>query len=375
MPKHIYLIAGEASGDFLGAQLMKAVKAQVPDTKFSGIGGTLMKEQGLESLFPMNDLSVMGIFEVLPRLRLILKRIKQTTLNIINNKPDIVITIDAPDFSFRVIKGVRKRINNAPKFIHYVAPTVWAWRPKRAAKVAKFLDGMICLFNFEPAYFEKEGLKAIAVGHPMMESGIKEAKPAVIGKADTKKIGLFFGSRGGEIKRISPVILKTIQRIIEEDPNLELIIPTLPHLENQIFDILKDIKVPCHVITDKDKKWSAFKACDVALAVSGTVGLELAAANVPHVIAYRMNPITYKIIRRFIKAPYAHLANIILEREVVPEFIQEDCDPEDIAFELLSLMDNERYQRNQTDGFIKVRESIGSLENPSKTAADFILDL
>ncbi len=377
--KHIYLIAGEASGDFLGAQLMKAIKTQAPNTQFSGIGGDLMIEQGLNSLFPMTDLSVMGVFEVLPRLKLILKRIKQATDNILNLNPDIIVTIDAPDFSYRVIKRVikrhRKHNSTPPKFIHYVAPTVWAWRPKRAAKVAQFLDGIICLFDFEPIFFKKEGLTAIAVGHPMIESGIKEAKEAALGAPDTEKIGVFFGSRDGEIKRISPIILETIQKIIKDKPKVELIVPTLPHLKDKISELLKDIDVPVHIETNKENKWSIFKACDVAIAVSGTVGLELAAANVPHVIAYKMSPITYQIIRRFIKTPYAHLANIIRGHEVVPEFIQDECNADDISAELLTLMENATYQRNQTDEFIKVRESIGSLENPSKTAADFILNL
>jgi len=174
-PKHIYLIAGEASGDFLGAQLMKAMKVQAPETTFSGVGGDLMIAEGLDSLFPMEDLSVMGIWEVLPRLRLILKRIKQTKEDILGVKPDVVVSIDAPDFSFRVQKKVRKAYDGAqeiaPKLVHYVAPTVWAWRPKRANKIAKFLDGIICLFDFEPDYFTQVGLKAISVGHPMMESG------------------------------------------------------------------------------------------------------------------------------------------------------------------------------------------------------------
>ena len=158
---------------------------------------------------------------------------------------------------------------------------MWAWRAKRAKKVAQFLDGLLCLFDFEPPYFEKEGLKAIAVGHPMMESGIKEAKSLTIGAPDADKIGVFFGSRQGEIKRVSPVILETLHKIIEEKPDVELIVPTLPHLKDQIAGLLKDIVVPVHIETDKDKKWPVFKACDVAIAVSGTVGLELAAANVP----------------------------------------------------------------------------------------------
>lgn len=373
MSKHIYLIAGEASGDFLGAQIMKAIKKIEPDTIFSGIGGQGMEEQGLNSLFPMSDLSVMGVFEVLPRLGLLIKRIKQTIANIKKIKPDIVVTIDAPDFCFRVIKGAKKDKSLPTKFIHYVAPTVWAWRPKRAKKIAAFLDGLICLFSFEPPYFEKEGLKSIAVGHPMMESGIKEAVAAIIGDINKAHIGVFFGSRQGEIKKIAPTIIDSLHKIIAEEPNIELIVPTLPHLENQIKELLKDFSVPVHIVTDKNNKWSIFKACDVAIAVSGTVGLELAAANVPHVIAYKMNPVTFSILKRVIKTPYAHLANIILHHEVVPEFIQNDCNSDDVAFELLTLLEDTSVQRDQKDAFIKVREAIGSIQSPSITAAEFIL--
>lgn len=374
MTKHIYLIAGEASGDFLGAQLMKALRKKDPDIQFSGVGGSLMQAQGLTSLFPMDDLSVMGLAEVLPRVGLLLKRIRQTSEDIEQKKPDKVITIDAPDFCYRVIKRVKKRSKTQPKFIHYVAPTVWAWRPKRAEKIATFLDGLICLFDFEPPYFEKEGLKAIAVGHPMMESGLIEAKPKSIGKPNSIKLGIFLGSRQGEIKRISPIILEAVQKIVVEAPEVELVVPTLPHLKNQVEQLFKEIKVPVHVFCDANNKWSVFKACDAAIAVSGTVGLELAACNVPHVIAYKMNKLTALIVRRLINTPYAHLANIIMGREIVPEFIQENCEPDDIANEVLFLLDDKTTVQAQQNGFETVRAKIGlGVKTPSEQAADFIL--
>ncbi len=374
MNNHIYLIAGEASGDFLGAQLMKALKARNPNIQFSGVGGDLMKAEGLQSLFPMNDLSVMGVAEVLPKLGLLLKRIKQTTDDIIQKQPDVVITIDAPDFCHRVIKRVKKRGRVSSKFIHYVAPTVWAWRPKRAAKIAKFLDGLICLFDFEPPYFEKEGLNAIAAGHPMMESGLSESQALTVGAASSQKLGVFFGSRQGEIKRISPIILKAVENIIKDKPDIELIVPTLPHLKSQIEDLLKDIKAPVHIMTDHAQKWSVFKACDAAIAVSGTVGLELAACDVPHVIAYKMNNLTAIIARRLIKTPYAHLANIIMGKEVVPEFIQDECLPDDISNEILFLLESASSANAQRKDFEVVRQKIGGgVKTPSEAAADFVL--
>lgn len=372
--KHIYLIAGEASGDFLGAQLMKSLKKQYPSAKFSGVGGDLMQSEGLKSLFPMHDLSVMGVIEVFSRLKLILKRIRQATNNIIKIKPDIVVTIDAPDFCYRVIKRVKKAQMDHPKFIHYVAPTVWAWRPKRAAKIAKFLDGLICLFDFEPPYFEKEGLSAIAAGHPMMESGLMMAEALSVGAASAPKLGIFFGSRQGEIKRISPTILNAVDLILKDKPNVELVIPTLPHLKDQIKALTAHIESPIHIFTDHTQKWSVFKACDAAIAVSGTVGLELAACDVPHVIAYKMNKMTALIARRLIKTPYAHLANIMLKGEIVPEFIQEECVPEDIANEVSFLLEDHASVQIQRKNFELIRQRIGAgVENPSDVATDYIL--
>jgi lipid-A-disaccharide synthase len=372
---HIYIMAGEASGDFLGAQLMAALKIENPNTQFSGVGGDLMKAQGLCSLFPMTDLSVMGVAEILPRLGLLLKRIRQTASDIEKVNPDIVVSIDAPDFCHRVIKRVKKKSSISLKFIHYVAPTVWAWRPKRAEKIAKFLDGLICLFDFEPPYFEKEGLKSIAAGHPMMESGLMEAQALSIGAEKTQKLGVFFGSRQGEIKRVSPVILETIERIIADKPDIELVIPTLPHLENQIKNLTKNIKNPIHIFTNYTQKWSVFKACDAAIAVSGTVGLELSACDVPHVIAYKMNSLTALILRRLIKTPFAHLANIIIGKEIVPEFIQEECQSEDIANEVLLLLDDVTTANLQLKNFEIIRNRIGGgVKSPSDIAAEFILN-
>lgn len=378
MSRHIYIIAGEASGDFLGAQLIYALKLKNPEIRFTGVGGQLMKNAGLSSLFPMQELSIMGIIEVVPKIPLMIKRIHQTVLNIEESKPDILITIDAPDFSFRVQKKINKRNNINVKQVHYVAPTVWAWKPKRAKKIAKFLDAILCLFDFEPPYFEKEGIKAIAVGHPMIETGIVEAKPILIGQSNTKKIGIFFGSRQGEIKKLSSVLTQSIQKIISNNKDIELIIPTLPHIRQQIEQITQGIEVPIHIFDSPKDKWAIFKACDCAIAVSGTVGLELAAADVPHVIAYKVNPITFQILSRVLKTKYAHLANIILQKEIVPEFIQDDCTVENISNAIIGLLKSNEKRQKQLAEFAKVQQKIGynkKQQRPSDLAADFILSL
>lgn len=382
--RHIYLIAGEASGDFLGAQLMKALREKTAgQIRFSGIGGPLMTAQGLESLFPMEELSVMGIAEILLKITNLLKRIKQTIEDIEKKQPDILVTIDAPDFSFRVVKGVRKRRMTQPKTVHYVAPSVWAWRPGRAKKIARFLDGLICLFDFEPPYFEKEGLRAIAAGHPMAEGDLLSCDGRIFRQSENigteeKTLGLLFGSRHGEIKRIGPVLRDAALMVAGKSSTPPAIIaPTLPHLKEKVETLLEGYPGSVHVITDPEKKWSAFSACDTAIAVSGTVGLELAAADIPHVIAFNMNPVTWEILKRVIKVRHAHLANIMLDRTIVPEFIQHECTPQKIAESALNLLNNPQEAAAQKRAFADIRRRIGvgEVQTPSQKAAGFILEL
>jgi len=379
MTKSLYIIAGEASGDIIGAGLIQALKAKTPDIEIHGIGGPLMEAQGLKSLFPMKELSLMGLFEIAPKVILILKRIKQTAEDIKQINPDYLVSIDAPDFSFRVHKAVKKASLKTEslkiKQVHYVAPTVWAWRPKRAKKIAQFLDGLICLFDFEPPYFEKENLKSIAVGHPMIESGIIEAKAQQIGRQDTQKLGVFMGSRQSELKRHGEIFQKAIGLVHKNNPALELVLPTLPHLKDSVEEILKPLDIPMHIITDQSDKWGVFKSCGAALAVSGTVGLELAVANIPHIIGYRMNPLTWKIVHRVIRTPYAHLANIIMQREIVPEYIQPNCTPENLAAGLNKLLNDAPHRQTQQTGFDDVRTKLGATVNSSELAVDFIFNV
>jgi lipid-A-disaccharide synthase len=373
MSRHIYLIAGEASGDFLGAQLIKALRIEEPGIRFSGIGGPLMIEEGLESLFPMSELSLMGIWEIAPKVMHLLKRIRQTVGDIEKKEPDAVVTIDAPDFAFRVQKKLKTRGRASVKQIHYVAPTVWAWRAGRAEHIAEFLDGIICLFHFEPPYFEAEGIRAVAAGHPVMEKAEMEdgqAKPASEGK---KTVGLFLGSRQGELKRVAPAILSAAAKIHAQDSATEFVLPTLPHLKAQVETIVKEYDFPAEVISGAEGKWAVMRACDAAIAVSGTVGLELAVADVPHIIGYKMNALTYAMLKRLVKVQYAHLANIICGKEIVPEYIQEECQPAKLALKTLDLLMNEQARQAQKAGFAEMRKKIGGEQKPSAAAAQFIL--
>jgi lipid-A-disaccharide synthase len=378
----VFIIAGEASGDRLGAALIAALKKRDVSLDIRGVGGPLMQQAGLgESLFPMDDLSLMGVVEVVPKIPHLLRRINQAVMAIKVFDPDVVVTIDSPDFSFRVQKKLKEAGVRARR-IHMVAPTVWAWRPGRARKIARFLDGLICLFPFEPPYFEREALKAVAVGHPVMSSGIldangKEFRFRHMMGIDQKILGLFPGSRAGEIERHAPILFDAARRLKNRHPDLALVVPTLENRKARIEELLREYHLNALVTTDAAEKWSAFKACDAAIAVSGTVGLELAVADVPHIIAYRMNALTWQIVRHVVKTKFAHLANIILGREIVPEFLQDDMTPENIFLALEDLFKGHELEIAQKAAFAAVRRNLlppPPQTNAADSAAAFILE-
>jgi lipid-A-disaccharide synthase len=375
----IFIIAGEESGDQLGAALMRALKDKIPQIEFRGIGGAAMKQAGLqESLFPMQDLSLMGLMEIVPKIPKMLNRIAQTVTAIKVFNPDIVLTIDAPEFCFRVQKEVKASRLRARQ-IHFVAPTVWAWRPERAKKVAAFLNGLICLFPFETKYFEEQGLHAVAVGHPVLKSGVLEANGSLFRRShgfgeDQKVLGLFFGSRNSEIERLSAIITKTAKRLSAGNPGLGFVVPTLPRWRDHLKALLARENIEAVVTSDPDEKWNAFKACDAALAVSGTVALEIAVAGVPHAILYRMNPVTWRILRHMVTTRHAHLVNIMLDHAVVPEFLQDDAAADKIAPAVEKLLTDPAEQEAQKQAFGRVREILqpDPARSPAEQAAAFV---
>lgn len=361
-----FIIAGEDSGDVLGANLIKALKVRFPECEITGIGGREMLMAGLDrSLFPIQRLSAMGIVEILPRIPEFLKLIKQTVCAVEQFQPHAVITIDSPDFCLRVQKSLKNRKNLA-KLIHYVAPTVWAWRPGRAKKIAQFLDGLICLFPFEPAYFTTEGLPAIFAGHPIVNSGIIEAKPdeflekyRIKLEKKPKTIGFFCGSRVGELDFSIPLYREIWSRISAEFSDIIAIIPTLPVFEKRLR---QEFFGPNVIITTDqgDKKFSVFKACDAAVAVSGTVTLELAIAGIPHLLVYKMSRFSWMILQRIIKTPYAHLGNILLNSPKYHEYIQ-DCAHVDIIYpDILRLL----REKNASEEGVRLSMCLQNLLTP-----------
>ncbi|MBL9029506.1 MAG: lipid-A-disaccharide synthase [Caedimonas sp.] len=368
---HLYLIAGEASGDQVGARLMQALRTKA-HVRFSGIGGPCMESQGLRSLFPMSDLSVMGIFEVLPHIPRLLKRLQETERDILEQRPDVVVTIDAPGFNFRLAKRLKKQ---GIPIIHYTAPTVWAWRPGRARKVARFLSHLLTLFPFEPPYFEKEGLPTTFVGHPLVEMDIgpqrKKSFRQRFGYAQTQPLlCLLPGSRQKEVDSLLPLFLNAVDILKSRLPDLEILLPVVPHLESAVCAHLKESSLSSfRIISDPQEKIAAMAASDVALAASGTVALELALTETPMVIAYKMNPLTAWVVRRLLLTRYACLVNILLNESIVPELLQENCTVGKIVESVLVEM-----QGSQREHLKKIRPLISPVSGtPSDIAAAQIL--
>ncbi|MBM7067706.1 lipid-A-disaccharide synthase [Actibacterium sp. 188UL27-1] len=373
----VFIIAGEPSGDMLGAAVMAGLRQQVPDISFIGVGGSGMEGQGLNSLFPMQDLSVMGIAEVLPKYFHLKRRIRQTADAVLAAAPDAMITIDSPDFSLRVAKLV-KAAWPSQKTIHCVAPTVWAWRPGRAVKMARVIDHVLALFPFEPPYMEAAGMGCDFVGHPVVAEPIATAAEIAAFRADLGAEGPVIlalpGSRQGEVTRLAPTFGQSLARVIAARPGARVIVPTVRAQAETVRDLVADWPGD-PLVLDPDKgprlKRAAFAAADVALAASGTVSLELAAAGTPMVIAYDMNWLSRQIISRMLIVDTVTLVNLVSETRVVPEFIGARCQPELIAPAILSVLDQ---PRSQQDAMIATMTALGrGGPAPGDRAADAVL--
>ena len=350
----IFLVAGESSGDRLGAALMRALReAHDGEIRFLGVGGVGMTEEGLESLFPISDIAVMGLTEVVPRVPTILKRMRQTREAVLQTPPDALITIDAPSFGLRVTKRVKSEIGARTALVHYVAPSVWAWRPGRAKKLASLVDHLLALLPFEPPYFEKEGLSCDFVGHPVAAHAepSDDEKRAFRAKHDIPEnaqlVVALPGSRRSEVARLGPIFGETLAPIARRRPGLRVVVPAAEHVATEVAALVARWPAQTIVIDPRGlpfaeaerRKRVAMSAADAALAASGTVSLELAAAGTPMVIAYRVSALSAAIARRLIKIDTATLVNLVSETRTVPEFLQDRCEPELISPALDRLLD------------------------------------
>lgn len=377
----VFIVTGEPSGDAIGGALIAALRARTGDrVRVAGIGGERMAEQGLKSLVPLSDLAVAGVAEVLPRAPLILRRVRETVAAIRAGRPDAVVTIDSSGFSWRIAQRLRRAGETLP-LVHYVAPMVWAWRAGRARRMARWYDHLLTLLPFEPPYFERVGLVATCVGHPVIEGGAGAGDAARFRAAhglaaDALLVTVLPGSRGGEVGRLMPAFGPALRLLEGKVGPFRVVVPTVENVAATVAEGVRGWTGEPIIVRGAAEKYDAFAASRAALAASGSVALELAMARLPMATAYRLNPMTHALLDRVLKVRQVNLVNLILGRTLIGEYIQRDCSPERLAEAMAMLIQDEAVRAAHLSGY---DEAIGRLGaggvSPSLTAADRILSL
>jgi len=374
----IWLLAGEPSGDVLGARLMAAFAARAPDLRFAGIGGPRMAALGLDSLFPMHDLAIMGLMEVVPGLFRMRRRLAEAAADIAARRPDVVVTIDSPDFALRLLKAIAPL--GLPR-AHYVAPQVWAWRERRVRHFRARWERLLCLLPFEPEFFARHGLPARFVGHPVLESGADRGDAARFRQhhslpAAARVVVLMPGSRRTEVDHLLPVYGKTIELLARSIPGLVPVVPVAAAVAARVRRAAASWPTPPLIVTETDDKHDAFAAALAALTKSGTSTLELALAGVPMAVTYRVNRLSAALARRLIRVPHVAMVNVLAGRPVVPELLQENCTPERLSTTLAALLASPEIAAAQRSGFRSVLAGLSPPEGlPSEAAAAAVLEL
>lgn len=359
-PLDVFIVAGEESGDRLGGPLMAALKVRTGgNVRFRGIGGAAMEAQGLQSQFPMEDVTAIGFGQVIGKLPLILRRIRETAAAISVSPPDVLLLIDSPDFTHRVARRVRKVLPALP-VVKYVSPTVWVWRPGRAKAMRAYVDHILALFPFEPSVHKNLGGPACTyVGHPLLEQlgDLRPSSPEETAARHAKERPLVLvlpGSRRSEIQRLGTIFGETIAEINEKRPDVEFLLPTLPNRLEQINEAISSWPLQPRVTASEQEKYAAFRRARAALAASGTVTLELALARVPMVTAYKVPRLEGFLVRPFLSGISVILPNILLNENLVPEFLQTDCTPANLARALLPLIEGGSERERQLSGFSRL---------------------
>ena len=371
----IYVIAGEQSGDILGARLMQTIRMRRPDIAFTGIGGGAMAAEGLVSLFPIRELSLMGLFEVLPKIFRVSSLLRQVIADIKSRKPDVVVTIDSPGFTLRVLKAIK---DTGIRRAHYVAPQVWAWREGRVKRYPGLWDELLCLLPFEPAFFAGHNLPARFVGHPVLESGADSGDAARFRRRhaiaeQVKIMTIMPGSRQTEVSRLLPVLQATLALLPEP---VVPVVPLAGPVEEAVRQQTASWPIQPILVSDIQEKHDAFAASSVALTKSGTSTLELALANVPMLVTYRANALSVAIAKRMLRVKYASILNLVLDRPVVPELLQHHGRPDRLAAEVHRLLTDPAAVAAQRQGFAEALAMLRPTEgSPSECAADAILSM
>ena len=375
-PLRIALVAGEASGDTLGAGLIRALKQAHPHSEFIGIGGPRMLAEGMQTRVPMERLSVMGLVEVLGRLRELLRIRKELVAWLLEQQPDVFIGIDAPDFTL----GVERKLRDAGiATVHYVSPSVWAWREKRVLGIQKSTDLMLTLFPFEEDVYRKHQVAVRCVGHTLadeipLQPDRAAARSALGIGADEKLLALMPGSRNGELRKLGELFLQTAAWCHEREPGLRFVMPCAnPERKQQMQQIIAESRITLPLVLLDGQAHQALAACDAVLIASGTATLEAMLFKRPMVVAYRMAGLTFKILKRLVKVGHVSLPNLLAKREVVPEFLQDAATPEAMGPALLQLLAPTEERAETQATFMQLHEMLR--RDADHAAAEAVLDL
>lgn len=372
----IYIIAGEASGDFIGGVLIDALRHKLPNLDIKGIGGRYMEERGISSLFPIKKIGLMGFLEIIPHIFTLKMLMAMTVRDIMKEQPKLVITIDSPGFNFRIVEKLKKQ-GFKGKFVHIVAPTVWAYKSERAEGVAKLYDHLLTILPFEAPYFTKYGLKTDFIGHPIFEQNFnrdtKKFREKYSIPHDAKIICITPGSRVGEIKRHMKPFAEAL-KLLKSKYNIFALFALNKQEDAELAASYLDGEIP-YISVIGDERLDAYAIADVALAKSGTNTLEIAACATPMIVAYKLNWLSYLYIKSKILIKHVCLINILLEKDVVPELIQDDCNPDNIANSLAQYLSSDILSEEQVSESLKALRMMGfeSGVKPSVQAADIIV--
>ena len=371
--KKIFVLTGEPSGDKLASTVISKLKESNPDVVYSCVGGTHLRSLGIKSIFDLKEITYMGFTNVLFNIFKIKKKINITVDEITKFNPDILFSVDSPDFTLRVAKKV-KRINTNIKIIHYVAPQVWIWREGRLKNFKKFIDHMLLLFNFEKKFFDKENIPNTFVGHPLLEKN-KESKIDLSSLIEENKqiISIFAGSRDSETNVLLPILSDFIELMNKKFNNFIYIFHTTSENKNLIKNFLKKKSlINCQVISDDDIKSKILTRSIFAVAKSGTVSLEICNANVPSIIIYKINIINYLIMKLLVKVKFANIINIINNKEIIPELLQGECNPKEIFNSVVYLLKNPSLMKEQVNSCNKTLDEIRSKSSSSLEASSVL---
>jgi len=376
--KKIFILTGEPSGDKLASTVISKLKLNNSDIEYSCVGGVHLNSLGIKSIYDLKEVTYIGFTSVLLNLFKIKKKIDETIDKIIEFKPDILFSVDSPDFTLRVAEKVKK-INPNIKTVHYVAPQVWVWREGRVKKFKKFLDHVLLLFNFEKKYFDKENIKNTFVGHPLLEKSNKAKTDfSNLIKKDKKIISLFAGSRSSETSILLPILIDFIKLMNDQYNDYLFVFHATDENKNYINDNIKRTNLDnIEVISDENIKSQILSNSLFAVSKSGTVSLEICNAKVPSIIIYKMNLLNFMIVKFLVKTKYANVINIINNKEVIPELIQNECNPKEIFKTVVYFLKNPRLIDKQIGDFSntlnEIRSKTSSAEEASSVLSSYLV--